>query len=79
MDNSINHKAILGAYLNAITDSDLAVIMDARKKHAGAAMNGNLRMVEDATNHSHAMIGHAIDKISPYDLLVLGQVVKAWR
>ena len=79
MDNSINHKAIFGAYLNAITDTDLAVIMEARKKHAAAAMNGNLRMVGDATSHSHAMIGHAVDNISPYDLVVIGQVVKAWR
>jgi hypothetical protein len=79
MDNSINHKEILGAYLGRMRSADLAVILDAKKRQMDAAMNGNNSMQLDAANHMDSMVNYAVENIIDYDLVCLDQVVKAWR
>ena len=76
LKQSIDHKAILKAYLSRIKDADLAVILEASKRHSEVAMNGNSRMQLDAINHTDKMIDSAVDNILEYDLGQIEHVVE---
>ena len=65
---TMDHKKILTAYLSRVREADLAVILETKKRHANAALNGNNAHQIALTIEEGAQIGYAVDHIIDYDL-----------